>query len=104
MSLEAGIVCRRFRMHAHEISKEQRKLLAEAARSSHMDMSAALSRSFSEIPLREIRVVRMEAIPEAFQRCPIGVKWIEVGDGDLDVDDRLGSKTRDGGRADVVNT
>src|SRR5688572_22258916 len=54
-------------------------------------------------PLRH--VVTCDGLPRfvaSLHQPPLD-EWIELPDGDLDVDDVLSTQTRDGGRADVVD-
>ena len=55
------------RVHAHEVTKQERELLAEAAGPPDVDVCPALPRRLTEVPLRPVWVVGARDVPKALR-------------------------------------
>ena len=92
LDLEIGVLRGNVRVHSHEVTKQERDLLAEAAGSPDVDVCPALPRRLTEVPLRPVWVVGAKDVPKALRGLTVRGEGLEVGDRDLNVDDGLGRK------------
>src|SRR5271169_859059 len=87
-----------------EVAKEQGELLAEAPGTPHMEVRATLSGWLAEVALGALRILGTEHIAKVRKVQAIAIHGLQLGDGDLDVDDGLGDETWESGRPNVVDT
>jgi len=103
IDFQLGISCSNIWVCSQVITKEKCKLFAEAACSPNVNVRSALSRFFTEVPLRTIRVISAKHISKTLQWNTVGMDGLEFGHRDLDINDRFGSKLRNRCRSNVVN-